>query len=133
MKKLKRQFFNMANYVSSLYWRLVYLVRGTKINLVFKIQKDLSNVFHFNDCLLYDLPSRAVYKFQCGRCNSCSYGDTDRHLKVRPSEYTGISSLTFDKIKPSVQSFIRRHILFRDHSSSFMISSFQFMGPKSFY
>ena len=52
---------------------------------------NLSNAFRFKNCLLVDLMSRVVYKFQCGRCNSFYYGDTEKHLKVRSKN---ISALT---------------------------------------
>ena len=54
-----------------------------KIQIVFKSQMNLSNVFRFKDRLPYELISRVVYKFQCGRCNSSYIGETDRHLKFR--------------------------------------------------
>ena len=85
-----------------------------KIQIVFKSQRDLSNVFRFKDRLPYELISRVIYKFQCGRCNSSYIGETDRHLKVRSGEHIGISPLTFNKVKPSV-----RDHLFCDHSPSF--------------
>ena len=83
-----------------------------KIQIVFKSQRNLSNVFRFKD-------SRVVYKFQCGRCNSSYIGETDRHLKVRSGEHIGISPLTFNKVKPSAESSVRHHLLFCDHSPSF--------------
>ena len=86
-----------------------------KIQIVFKSQRDLSNVFRFKDRLPYELISRVIYKFQCGRCNSSYIGETDRHLKVRSGDHIGISPLTFNKVKPSV----RDHLLFCDHSPSF--------------
>ena len=90
-----------------------------KIQIVFKSQRNLSNVFRFKDRLPYELISRVVYKFQCGRCNSSYIGETDRHLKVRSGEHIGISSLTFNKVKLSAKSSVRDHLLFCDHSPSF--------------
>ena len=95
------------------------VLRCCKIQIVFKSQRNLSNVFRFKDRLRYELISRVVYKFQCGRCNSTYIGETDRHLKVRSGEHIGISSLTFYKIKPSAESSVRDHLLFCDHSPSF--------------
>ena len=83
-----------------------------KIQIVFKSQRNLSNVFRFKDRLPYELISRVVYKFQCGRCNSSYIGETDRHLKVR-------SPLTFNKVKPSAESSVRDHLLLCNHSPSF--------------
>ena len=90
-----------------------------KIQIVFKSQRNLSNVFRFKDRLPYELISRVVYKFQCGRCNSSYIGETDRHLKVRSGEHIGISPLTFNKVKPSAESSVRDHLLLCDHSPSF--------------
>ena len=90
-----------------------------KIQIVFESQRNLSNVFRFKDRLPYELISRVVYKFQCGRCNSSYIGETDRHLKVRSGEHIGISPLTFNKVKPSAESSVRDHLLLCDHSPSF--------------
>ena len=54
-----------------------------KIQIVFKSQRNLSNVFRFKDRLPYEFISRVIYKLQCGRCNSSYIGETDIHLKVR--------------------------------------------------
>ena len=75
--------------------------------------------FRFKDRLPYELISRVVYKFQCGRCNSSYIGETDRHLKVRSGEHIGISPLTFNKVKPSAESSVRDHLLLCGHSPSF--------------
>ena len=72
-----------------------------KLQIVFKSQRKLANVFWFKDHLPFDLVSRVVYKHTCGRCNSSYYGETDRHLNVRSGEHIGISPLTFRKVKPS--------------------------------
>ena len=41
-----------------------------KLQIVFKSQKKLVNVFRFKDRLPFDLVSGVVYKYTCGRCNS---------------------------------------------------------------
>ena len=91
----------------------------SKIQIVFKNQINLSNLFHFKDHLPYNLMSCDVYKFQCGRCNASYYGETDRHLKIWLGEHIGISPLTFEKVKPSAESLIRDHLLFYNHDPSF--------------
>ena len=68
-----------------------------KIQIVFKNQRNLSNVFHFKDRLPYGLVSCVVYEFQCGRCNASYYGETDRHLKVRSGEHISVSPINFYK------------------------------------
>ena len=82
-----------------------------KLQIVFKSQRKLANVFRFKDRLPFDLVSGVVYKYTCGRCNSFYYGETDRHLKVRSGEHIGISPLTFREVKPSKESAIRDHLL----------------------
>ena len=54
-----------------------------KLQIVFKSQRKLVNVFRFKDRLPFELVSGVVYKYTCGRCNSSYYGETDRLLKVR--------------------------------------------------
>ena len=55
--------------------------------------------------------SGVVYKFKCGICYSNYYGDTDRHLKVRSVEHTGMSPLKFTKTEPSNESAICNHLI----------------------
>ena len=82
-----------------------------KLQIVFKNQRKLANVFLFKDRLPFDLVSGVVYKYICGRCNSFYHGETDRHLKVRSGEHIGTSPLTFKKATPSKKSEIRDHLL----------------------
>ena len=70
-----------------------------KLQIVFKSQSKLANVFWFKDWLPFNLVSGVVYKYTCGRCNSSYYGETDRHFKVRSGEHIGIPPLTFRKVK----------------------------------
>ena len=62
-----------------------------KIEIVFKNQRNLTNVFSYKDRLLYDLVSFVMHKFQCRRYNA--YSETDRNLKVRSGEHIGISPI----------------------------------------
>ena len=94
-------------------------LNSCKLEIVFKSQRKLSNVFRFKDGLPSDLVSRVVYKYTCGRCNSTYYGGTDRHLKVRSGEHIGISPLTFKKTKASKESAIRDHLLNCNNIASF--------------
>ena len=91
------------------------LRNSCKIQIVFKSQRKLSNVFRFKD----RLPSDLVYKYTCGRCSSTYYGETDRHLKIRSGEHIEISPLTFKKTKPSKESPIHDHLLNRNNIPSF--------------
>ena len=45
------------------------LLNSCKLQIVFKSQRKLSNVFLFKDRLLFDFVSRLVYKYMFGRCN----------------------------------------------------------------
>ena len=95
------------------------MLNSYKLQIVFKSQRKLSNIFCFKDRLPSDLVSGVVYKYTCGRCNSAYYGETDRHLKVRLGEHIGISPLTFKKTKPSKESVIRDHLLNCNNIASF--------------
>ena len=90
-----------------------------KVQIVFKSQRIFSSKFRFKEPLPYDLMSKVVYKYTCGRCNSSYYGETDRHLRVRAGEHIGLSPLTFKKRKPSKESAVRDHLLFYDNDPSF--------------
>ena len=90
-----------------------------KLQVIFKNERKLSNVFRFKDRVPYDLMSDVVYEYTCGRCNLSYYGETERHLKVRPGEHIGISPLTLKKTKPSKESSIRGHLLKCDNNPSF--------------
>ena len=65
------------------------ILNCVKLQLVFKSQRKLANVFQFKDCLPFNLVSGVVYKYTCGRCNSSYYDETDRNMKVRPGEHIG--------------------------------------------
>ena len=95
------------------------ILNSCKLQIVFKSQRKLANVFRFKDRLPVDIASGVVSKYTCGRCNSSYYGETDRHLKVRSGEHIGISPLTFRKVKPSKESAIRDHLLNCNNIPSF--------------
>ena len=90
-----------------------------KLQIVFKSQRKLASVFRFKDRLPNDLVSGVVHKYTCGNCKSSSYGEADRHLKVRCGEHIGISPVTLKKIKPSKESAIRDHLLICNNVPSF--------------
>ena len=90
------------------------MVNSCKLQIVFKSQRKLSNVFRFKDRVPSDLVSPT-----CGRCNSTYYGETDRHLKVRIREHIGISPFTFKKTKLLKESAIRDHLLNCNNIPSF--------------
>ena len=95
------------------------ILNSCNLQIVFKSQGKLANVFQFKNTLPFDLVSGVVYKYTCGRCNSSYYGETDRQLKVRSGEHIGISRLTFRKVEPSKVSAIRDHLLNCNNITSF--------------
>ena len=95
------------------------LLNSCKLQIVFKSQRKLSNVFRFKDHLPFDLVSRVVNKFTCGRFISTDYGEADRHLKVRSREHIGTLPLIFKKTKPSNESAIHDHLLNCNNIPSF--------------
>ena len=90
-----------------------------KLEIIFKNERKLSNMFRFTDRVPYDLVSVVVYEYRCGRCSSSNYGGTERQLKVRSYKHIGISQLTFKKTKPSKESSICDQLLRYDSNSSF--------------
>ena len=90
-----------------------------KVQIVYKSQRRLTSQFRFKEPLPYDLMSKVVCKYRCGRCGSSYYGETDRHLRVRTGEHIDLSPLTFKKCTPSKESTVRDHLLFCDNDPSF--------------
>ena len=41
--------------------------------------------------------SGVVYKFQCGLCNESYYGESIRHLDVRPGEHIDVCDLLLER------------------------------------
>ena len=98
--------------------RKIFL-NSCKVQIVFKSQRRLSSQFRFKEPLSFDLMSKVVYKYTCGRCSSFYYGETDRHLRVRAGEHIGLTPLTFKKCKRSKESAVCDHLLFCDNDTSF--------------
>ena len=90
-----------------------------KLQVIFKSERKLSNMFRFKDRVPYDLVSGVVYEYMHCRYNSFYYGETERHLRVRPGEHMGISLLAFKNTKRSKQSLKRDHLLQCDTNPSF--------------
>ena len=67
------------------------------LQIVFKSQRKLADVFRFKDRLPFDLEPAMVYKY-----SSSYYGETDRKFKVRSGE----TIVTFRKAKAAKESVI---------------------------
>ena len=78
-----------------------------KLQLIFKNERKLSNMFRFKVCVPYDLVSGVVYEYTCFQSDSFYNDEIERHLNVgRHGEHIGVSPLTFKKTKPSMESSI---------------------------
>ena len=89
------------------------------VRFVFQTKCRISNFFIFKDKIPSFLRSDIVYKFQCGSCNSTYYDKTKRHFKVRMCEHLGISALTGKRVEGDVDSAIKEHLSFCNHTSDF--------------
>ena len=63
----------------------------------------------------FNLRSKVVYKFSCGRCNGTYYGQTCRHLNIRVGEHSSVSLLTGKKSRAQTGTAIKDHMLMCDH------------------
>ena len=81
------------------------------IKIIFKFRNHLFSFFRFTNVMSRELQSHIVYKVLFGSCSGTYYGKTKRHLKVRSSEYLGISHLTRRRVecKPSAVSNYLQH------------------------
>ena len=104
-------------------------VNCCKLQIVFKSQRKLANVFRFKYRLPFDLLSGVVYKYTCGTCNSSYYGEMDRHLKFRSGEHIGVPLLTFGKVEPTKEIAICDHLLNCNNTASFGEFTISAYGP----
>ena len=75
-----------------------------------KSEHRLSSIFRFKDKVPDTLTSGVVYSYTCGGCKATYYGQTERHLRVRASEHTGISALTGKEVKTSRSAISDHHL-----------------------
>ena len=85
-----------------------------KLNIIFQTGNRLKNYFRFKDRVPETLQSNFVHKFKCGSCTASYYGKTYRHLMVRVSEHQAVSSRTGKRIKGTLSTSVRDHMLDRD-------------------
>ena len=86
-----------------------------KLRVIFKSTNRLKSYFNFKDVLPEPLRSCQIYKFTCGSCSASYTGKIFRHLKVRVSEYQGVSPRKDKIIKGTVSTSVRDHMLECDH------------------
>ena len=95
------------------------VINCCKLQVIFKSQNKLCNIFRFKDPIPQILTSGVVYKLQCGLCNESYYGECVRHPAVRSGEHIGISPLTNKRVKPRKDSAACHHLLNCNYSPTF--------------
>ena len=86
-----------------------------KVKIIFKTFNRLKNYFSFKDVVPEPLSSCQIYNFTCGSCNASYIGKTFRHMKVRVSEYQGVSPRTGKHLKGTFSTSVRDHMLDYNH------------------
>ena len=104
-------------------------LRFCKVRVIFKTASTLKSYFRFKNVVPEVLRSCQIYKFTCGRCNASYIGKTFRHMKVRISEHQGVSPRTGKRVKGTMSTSVRDHMLFCDHSVSY--HDFSVLGRES--
>ena len=89
------------------------------IKVIFQSKNRLSSLFKFKDSIASYLCSHLIYKFQCSNCNITYYGETERHLKVRPGEHISTSPLMGKSIHNNKKSPAKDHCVLSGHVCSF--------------
>ena len=75
------------------------------IKVIFQSKNWMSSLLKFKDSIPLYLHSHHIYNFQCSNCNITYYGETERHLKVRASEYISMSLLTRKRVNKNKKIF----------------------------
>ena len=87
-----------------------------KLKIIFLTGTRLKNYFKFKDRVPEALQSNFVYKSKCGSCTASYYGKTYRHMKVRVSEHQGKSPRTGKRVKGTLSTSVRDHMLDCDYT-----------------
>ena len=87
-----------------------------KLKIILQTGNRLKNYYRFKDRVPETLQSNFVYKFKCGSCKASYYGKTYRHMKVRVSEHQGVSPRTGKRVKGTLSTSVRDHMLNCDHT-----------------
>ena len=82
-----------------------------KLQIIFQTGNRLKNYFRFKDRVPETLQSNFVYKFKCGSCTASYYGKAYRHVKVRVSVQQGVSPRTGKRVKGTLFTSVRDHML----------------------
>ena len=129
----KKEFLIVMPFLGSLSGKIEKRIRSLiqkmipwgKVNIVYKTQCRVSQLFRFKDSIPNDLKSHLVYYFKCPSCNAEYIGETMRHSKVRWSEHLGISCFTNLPVA-GLRTPIRDHII--DKKCEASIENFKIIG-----
>ena len=100
-----------------------------KLKIIFQTGNRLMNYFRFKDCVPETLQCNFVYKFKCGSCTASYYGKTYRHMKFRISEHQGVSPRTGKRVKGTLSTSVRDHMLNCNHTVAW--EDFSIIGRES--
>ena len=100
-----------------------------KLKIIFQTGNRLKNYFRFKDRVPETLQSNFVYKFKCRSCTASYYSKTYRHMKVRISEHKGVSPRTDKRVKGTLSTLVRDHMLDCDHTVGW--EDFSIIGRES--
>ena len=99
-----------------------------KLKIIFQTGNRLKNYFRFKDRVPETLQSNFVYKFKWGAA-FFYYGKTYRYMNVRVSEHKVVSPRTGKKVKGTLSTSVRDHMLNRDHTVA--LEDFSIIGRES--
>ena len=87
-----------------------------KLKIIFQTGNGLKNYYRFKDRVPETLQSNFGYKFKCGSYTASYCGKTYKHMKVRVSEHHGVSPRTGKRVKDTLSTSVRDHVLSCDHT-----------------
>ena len=102
-----------------------------QLKIIFQTSRRLKNYFRFTDRVPEILQSNFAYKYKCGSCTASYYGKTYRQMKVRVSEHQSVSPRTGKRVKGTLSTSVRDHMLDCAHRVAW--EDFSIIGRESNY
>ena len=100
-----------------------------KLKIIFQTGNRIKIYFRYKNRVSETLQSNFVYKFKCDRCSASFYGKIYRHMKVRVSEHQGMSPRTGKRVKSTLSTSVRDHMIDCDHRVAW--EDFSIIGRES--
>ena len=100
-----------------------------KFKIIFQTGNRLKNYFRFKDCVPETLQSSFIYTFKGGSCKAFHYGKSNIYMKTWVLEQPGVSSKTGKRVKGTLSTSVRDHMLNSDHIVAW--EDFSIIGRKS--